>query len=72
MNGTTVTAEVDSPKGDPDNPLTPRELEAKFRELSRRVLDEETTRLLLGRLKELTELSRMSDLLSDVQARRDA
>jgi 2-methylcitrate dehydratase PrpD len=70
VNGTTVKAEVASPKGDPDNPLTPRELEAKFRELSRRVLDEETTRLLLGRLKELTELSRMSDLLSDVQAQR--
>lgn len=72
VKGTTVTAAVDSPKGDPDNPLTPGELQAKFGDLSRRVLDEETTRLLLGRLEELTELSRMSDLLGDVRARRDA
>ena len=30
-NGQTVTAEVDNPKGDPENPLTRAEAEAKFR-----------------------------------------
>jgi 2-methylcitrate dehydratase PrpD len=72
VKGMTVRAEVDSPKGDPDNPLSSQELHAKFRGLSERVLDMETTRRLLARLEGLTELGRMSDLLGDVQARRDA
>ena len=67
--GKTHRARVDAPKGDPDNALSAEELEAKFRDLSRRVLDEESGEFLAARLASLTDLSRMSDLLGGIHAR---
>lgn len=72
VGGTIFTVQVDTPKGDPDNPLSSEELHTKFRNLSQRTLDEDMTGRLLGRLDRLLQLSRMSDLLGDIQARSDA
>lgn len=71
MSGATYQARVDVPKGDPDNALSTEELDAKFRNLSSRVLDEESVDRLQIRLATLTDLRRMCDLLSGIRARRD-
>jgi len=68
MSGSTFQARVDAPKGDPDNALSAEDLEAKFRLLSRKVLDDESVGRLLARLASLTELSRMSDLFTGTGA----
>ena len=68
-SGTTHSAQVDAPKGDPDNALSAEELEAKFRDLSCRVLDEESGDLLAVRLASLADVSRLSDLFGGIRAR---
>lgn len=70
-SGKTHGAKVDAPRGDPDNALSAEELEAKFRDLSRRVLDEESVELLAARLASLTDLSRLSDLFGGIRARAE-
>jgi 2-methylcitrate dehydratase PrpD len=67
VSGSTFQARVDAPKGDPDNALSAEELEAKFRLLSRRLLDDESVGRLLATLAALMELGRMSELLRGFQ-----
>jgi len=71
VTGATHLARVDAPKGDPDNALSTEERDAKFRDLSRRVLAEESVERVAARLTTLTDLSRMSDLLCGIRTRRN-
>lgn len=66
VSGSTFQARVDAPKGDPDNALSAEDLEAKFRLLSHRVLDDESVGRLLAMLATLTDLGRMSDLFKGI------
>lgn len=52
-------------KGDPDNPLTDAELDAKFHELTDPILGEDAAAGLLARLRDLSAATRIGDLLRD-------
>jgi len=54
---------VDFRKGDPENPLTPQELEDKFRDLASGSLSEEAIRMTMERLARLEQVEDVSTLL---------
>ncbi len=56
-DGRVLRNRVEWPKGDPENPATPAELEAKFRALAEPVLKREGADRVLGMLKPLSSLS---------------
>lgn len=56
-DGSTVAARVEWPKGDPENPATSAELEAKFRALSEPILGQKKADEALGLLRSLRSLS---------------
>ncbi len=69
QDGVVHTGRVEIPKGDPDNPLTARELREKFLELTRsaETLTEQGARELLTRCYEVESLSDMSLLFTGLE-----
>jgi 2-methylcitrate dehydratase PrpD len=65
--GVSLRRQVDAPKGDPNNPLSAEELEAKFRTLATIRLNNESAQRMMGRLRRLTDLDSMAELLQDVE-----
>jgi 2-methylcitrate dehydratase PrpD len=64
--GKRYTASVDYPLGDPENPLPLKDLVAKFRALTDKVLSENKAESLIDtalRLEKLTDISRLTELL---------
>jgi 2-methylcitrate dehydratase PrpD len=60
-------AQIDVPKGDPKNPMTPEELIAKFHALTRRTLPEPSRSLLIERCLTLDKLDNVQGLLAGVE-----
>ena len=63
-DGSRLTEEVLTPKGDPENPLTPAELEAKFLGMLVGTPYEDRAQRLLGEVRALPERKRVRGLLS--------
>jgi 2-methylcitrate dehydratase PrpD len=61
-NGRTVTKRVREAKGQPKNPLTPDELEAKFRDSAGRALDVERVLSILYAVRSLETVPDVSAL----------
>jgi 2-methylcitrate dehydratase PrpD len=61
-SGDEYLSRVDAPKGYPKNPLTKRELEAKFKDLSSLVLSEERINDVLKAVNNLEHIDRVKDL----------
>jgi len=61
-SGDEYLSRVDAPKGYPKNPLTKRELEAKFKALSSLVLSEERIKDVLKAVNNLEHIDRVKDL----------
>jgi 2-methylcitrate dehydratase len=62
-NGTTVSKEVDDPKGHPNNPMTNEEVESKFRRLTAKAMSERKASQVLSHLWRLEEEDDISSLL---------
>jgi 2-methylcitrate dehydratase PrpD len=62
-NGRSYTARVVHPRGDPENPLSDEELQAKFRQLVVPVLGPEKTERIVKRVRELESLDDVSKLM---------
>ena len=69
-DGRTLRAEIDDPKGDPTNPLTPVELRAKFDDIAALVYTAERRDALAGTIDRLGSGSEMADLLGLLAADR--
>jgi 2-methylcitrate dehydratase PrpD len=63
-DGTMISSRVEWPKGDPENPATPPELEQKFRALSEPVLGVPGANRALGILRSLRDLNDLRPLSS--------
>ncbi len=63
-NGRTLSAQVDYPKGDPRNPMTGAEIEAKFRSLAEPVLGTTRVARLLALLNDLAEAPELESLIA--------
>jgi len=66
-----VSREVRYPKGHPSNPMSADEIEAKFRRLAGRYLEEGQMNAILGKLWSVEKLGSLSELLQLMQVRRD-
>ena len=66
IEGIRHEARVDFPKGDPKNPMTPKELVAKFHALTGRILPEPSRSLLIERCLTLDKLDNIQGLLEGV------
>jgi 2-methylcitrate dehydratase len=67
-DGQRLEAEVDTPKGDPKNPLTWDELAGKFRGCAAGILPEdriENAILLVGRLDEMADIHELISIVGD-------
>jgi 2-methylcitrate dehydratase PrpD len=62
-NGRSYTARVVHPRGDPENPLSDEELQAKFRQLVVPLLGPEKTERIVKRVRELESLDDVSKLM---------
>jgi 2-methylcitrate dehydratase len=69
-DGRSFDAQLDYPKGDPRNPLTDQEVEAKFDALAEPVLDAATRRRLKDAVWNLDQLEQASDLMALTRAAR--
>ena len=78
VDGRTLSARCDHPRGSPENPLTRAQIEDKFRTYARGVLPAAAAEEAIGaitRLEELTSVRRLMDLLrggDEKRARRSA
>jgi 2-methylcitrate dehydratase PrpD len=63
-DGTEFTSVVDDPKGDYRNPVTQEELEAKFRNLARRELDEERVEQVVTLVNNFADVEDAGELLA--------
>ena len=64
--GQVYTHRVDTPKGDPENPVTDAELDAKFLLLASGTLSGDDPDRLLSRLRNLDSLADMTQLFADI------
>jgi len=69
-DGKTLEIFVPHPKGDPENPLSWRELEEKFRQLSALLYSHQEQNKLIDRVKDLDELSDISKLYNPLIRRQ--
>ena len=65
-SGQVYVHRVDTPKGDPENPVTDAELDAKFLLLAFRTLSGDDPDRLLSRLRDLDSLADMTQLLAGI------
>lgn len=68
VDGSSFTTQLDYPKGDPRNPLTDAEIEAKFDALTARVLSREARRRLIDAVWSLDMLNSVADLMARTRA----
>lgn len=71
-SGSTHTQRIDTPKGDPENPVTDAELDAKFLLLASAALQSDDADRLLARLRDLDALVDMTQLLAGISPRPSA
>jgi 2-methylcitrate dehydratase len=67
-DGRTFSTRLDFPKGDPRNPLTDAEIEAKFRALAAPVMTEEASGRLMDAVWNLEELASVTELMELAQS----
>jgi len=61
--GERLRARVDYPKGDPHNPMTDAEVEAKFRRLARRLMGEGQIRRIIETVKNIEKVDDIGELM---------
>lgn len=69
-DGEIYSHRIDTPKGDPENPVTDAELDAKFLLLASATLGGDDPDRLLGRLRDLDTLTDMTQLFAGIAAAR--
>jgi 2-methylcitrate dehydratase PrpD len=69
QDGTVQSCKVDSPRGEPENPMTDEELYAKFRDCSERVLKAKDVEETIERTMHLEELQAVTELVDGVLKR---
>lgn len=62
-SGENLSAFVNLPRGEPDNPVSPKDLEDKFRFLAGHCLDKATVEKTMARLDDLENLANISELM---------
>lgn len=66
QGGESREVEVIFPKGHPNNPMSPAEIEAKFRACARRKLSSARQDKVIGKARELEKLASVAELMDDL------
>lgn len=67
INGEKYIKFIDTPKGDPNNPLSIREFEEKFTSLAKNVINEKRTNEIIKDILRLEKIKNISDLIKKLQ-----
>ncbi len=63
-NGKVLEASIDKAKGDPENPMSPEEIQEKYRTCCSGILTEPSIEKSISILQDLEDLTRLSELMA--------